>query len=99
MCLRFSGGTGRHAGLKILCSEMDVWVQIPPEVHFTNFKKEKAMKELLNKINTSFEEFNTNAQLQADKGNKAAGVRARKASLELEKLMKDFRKSSVVASK
>lgn len=57
------------------------------------------MKELLNKINASFEEFNTNAQLQADKGNKAAGVRARKASLELEKLMKDFRKSSVVASK
>lgn len=41
MCLRFSGGTGRHAGLKILCSEMDVWVQIPPEVHLLTLKKKK----------------------------------------------------------
>lgn len=31
--------------------------------------------------------------------NKAAGTRARKASLELEKLMKEFRKESLAASK
>lgn len=31
--------------------------------------------------------------------NKAAGMRARKASLELEKLLKQFRKESLEASK
>ena len=36
---------------------------------------------------------------QAEKGNKAAGTRARKASLELEKLLKEFRKASLEASK
>ena len=39
------------------------------------------------------------AALQVEKGNKAAGTRARKASLELEKLMKEFRKVSVEAAK
>ena len=34
-----------------------------------------------------------------EKGNKAAGARARKAALNLMKLMKDFRKVSVEASK
>ena len=33
------------------------------------------------------------------KNNKAAGARARKASLELEKLMKEFRKLSLEESK
>ena len=33
------------------------------------------------------------------KGNKAAGTRARKTSLELEKLMKEFRKLSLEESK
>ena len=32
-------------------------------------------------------------------GNKAAGVRARKASLELEKLLKEYRKVSLEAAK
>ena len=32
-------------------------------------------------------------------GNKAAGTRARKASLEIEKAMKEFRKASLEASK
>lgn len=39
---------------------------------------------------------------EADKaltGNKASGVRARKATLEIEKLCKDFRKVSVKAGK
>ena len=39
------------------------------------------------------------AALQAEKGNKAAGTRARKASLELEKVLKEFRKVSLEASK
>ena len=53
------------------------------------------MKELVAKINEAFEAFAKDAALQVEKGNKAAGTRARKASLELEKLMKEFRKVSV----
>ena len=57
------------------------------------------MNELVAKINEVFEAFAKDAALQVEKGNKAAGTRARKASLELEKLMKEFRKVSVEASK
>ena len=57
------------------------------------------MNELIKKINASFEALKTDAELQADKGNKAAGTRARKTSLELEKLLKEFRKASLDASK
>lgn len=57
------------------------------------------MKELVAKINEVFEAFSKDAALQVENGNKAAGTRARKASLELEKLMKEFRKVSVEASK
>ena len=57
------------------------------------------MKELAAKINEAFESFSKDAELQVEKGNKAAGTRARKASLELEKLMKEFRKVSVEAGK
>lgn len=57
------------------------------------------MNEIIEKIAASFEAFNTDAALQAEKENKAAGTRARKASLELEKLLKEFRKVSLEASK
>lgn len=57
------------------------------------------MNELIEKINASFEALKTNANLQVEKGNKAAGTRARKSSLELEKLLKEFRKASLEASK
>ena len=57
------------------------------------------MNELVAKINEAFEAFSMDAALQVEKGNKAAGTRARKASLELEKLMKEFRKVSVEAGK
>lgn len=57
------------------------------------------MNELVAKINEAFEAFAKDAALQVEKGNKAAGTRARKASLELEKLMKEFRKVSLEASK
>lgn len=57
------------------------------------------MNELIEKINAGFEAFKTDAELQAEKGNKAAGTRARKSSLELEKLLKEFRKASLEASK
>ena len=51
------------------------------------------------KIKELNEAFMSDAALQIEKGNKAAGTRARKASLELEKLMKEFRKASLEASK
>ena len=52
------------------------------------------MKELVSKIQEVYATFSTDAALQIEKGNKAAGTRARKTSLELEKLMKEFRKVS-----
>lgn len=57
------------------------------------------MKELIEKINAEYETFTKEATQQVEKGNKAAGTRARKAALELSKLFKDFRKESVEASK
>lgn len=57
------------------------------------------MKELIEKINAEIAEFQKNAEAQVEKGNKAAGTRARKASLELTKLFKDFRKASIDFSK
>ena len=57
------------------------------------------MKTLVEKIKADFETFQQNADLQAEKGNKAAGTRARKAALELMKDLKEFRKASVEAAK
>lgn len=50
------------------------------------------MKELLEKMQDTYETFKANATLQLEKQNKAAGTRARKDSLILEKLAKEFRK-------
>ncbi len=57
------------------------------------------MKEIVEKINATMEAFQKDAASQIESGNKAAGTRARKASLELEKLMKEFRKESLEESK
>ena len=57
------------------------------------------MNNLVKKINEHYADFECNSKLQLEKGNKAAGTRARKAALELSKLLKDFRKVSVEASK
>ena len=57
------------------------------------------MEALLKQINEAYEAFRTDSALQLEKNNNAAGTRARKASLELEKLMKEFRKVSLEASK
>ena len=45
------------------------------------------MKDLLNQIETLTTSFMKDASSQLDKGNKAAGLRARRASLELEPLV------------
>ena len=57
------------------------------------------MKEILESIVNEFEAFKTDAELQIEKENKAAGTRARKASLNMEKLLKEFRKASLEESK
>ena len=57
------------------------------------------MKELVNAIVAEYEVFAANAAAQAEKGNKAAGARARKSSRALEKMMKEFRKASIEAAK
>ena len=57
------------------------------------------MKELVDQIKAEYEVFAKNAEAQVEKGNKAAGARARKAALNLMKAMKEFRKVSVEASK
>ncbi len=57
------------------------------------------MKELIEKIATLYAEFEKDAKAQLENGNKAAGTRARKSSLEIEKAMKEFRKASLEASK
>lgn len=57
------------------------------------------MEELVKKIKEAYEAFVIDAQLQVEKGNKAAGTRARKVSLDMEKLLKEFRKKSIEATK
>lgn len=57
------------------------------------------MKELIEKVAGLYAAFQKDAVAQVENGNKAAGARARKASLELEKAMKEFRKLSLEASK
>ena len=57
------------------------------------------MKELVYQIKAEYEVFEKNAEAQVEKGNKAAGARARKAALNLMKAMKEFRKVSVEATK
>ena len=57
------------------------------------------MNDLIAKVRELAAELVADAELQAEKGNKAAGTRARKASLTLEKVLKEFRKVSLEESK
>ena len=57
------------------------------------------MNDLVAKIKAEFEAFSTEVDAQIEKGNKAAGTRARKSSLELEKMLKEFRKVSIEEGK
>ncbi len=57
------------------------------------------MKELLSNLNALITEFTKDAAQQGENGNKAAGTRARKASLAIEKSLKEFRKISIEESK
>ena len=57
------------------------------------------MENIVAKIKEELNVFVENADAQVEKGNKAAGARARKAALELMKDLKEFRKVSVEESK
>jgi hypothetical protein len=57
------------------------------------------MKELVEKVAELYAAFEKDAKAQIENGNKAAGTRARKSSLAIEKAMKEFRKVSLDASK
>ncbi len=57
------------------------------------------MKELIEKIQEAYDAFVVDANAQVEKGNKPAGTRARKTSVEIEKLLKAFRVASLEASK
>ncbi len=57
------------------------------------------MEELVKKINELSTAFNADASAQALKGNKAAGLRARKNAIELIKALKEFRKVSMEKAK
>lgn len=56
------------------------------------------MNEIISEIENITASFLKDARSQFDKGNKAAGLRARRASLNLEPLLKRFRKISLEAS-
>lgn len=55
----------------------------------------KKLESLLKDINEKFDAFNVEATKQTEKGNKSAGQRARKLSLEIRDLLKEFRALSV----
>jgi phage anti-repressor protein len=57
------------------------------------------MKNLVENLNQLFADFAKDAALQVENNNKAAGQRARKVSLEIEKALKEYRKLSIAASK
>lgn len=57
------------------------------------------IEKLLQEIRQTSEALLSDGTLQSERGNKAAGLRARKASMQLERLTKAFRKASLEASK
>jgi len=55
--------------------------------------------ELYSQLNELWEQFQENHRSHSEKGNKAAGGRARKAIGEVKKLVTEYRKASVSESK
>ena len=56
---------------------------------------EMDMKELIERLEQKTAELFRDARSQLDKGNKTAGLRARRTSLEMEPLLKQLRKMSL----
>ena len=55
--------------------------------------------ELYGQLNDLWEDFQENHRANTEKGNKAAGGRARKAIGEIKKLVTEYRKESVASTK
>ena len=55
--------------------------------------------ELFNQLSELWESFEENHKVNAEKGNKAAGGRARKSIGEIKKLVTEYRKASVEENK
>ena len=56
-------------------------------------------KKLYEQLKALWEEFEENHEKFVEKGNKAAGARARKSIGEIKKLVTEYRKASVAESK
>ena len=56
------------------------------------------MKELIEQLEPKMMALLQNAKSQMEKGKKAAGLRARRISLDIEPMLKQFRKLSLSAS-
>ena len=56
------------------------------------------MKELIEQLEPKMMALLQNAKSQMEKGNKATGLRARRISLDIEPMLKQFRKLSLSAS-
>lgn len=57
------------------------------------------MKELFGNIQSKMAELTKDMERNVQAGNKAAGVRARRSTLELEKMFKQYRKLSIESAK
>lgn len=57
------------------------------------------MKELFDNIQSKMAELTKDMERNVQEGNKAAGVRARRTTLELEKMFKQYRKLSIESAK
>ncbi len=57
------------------------------------------MKELFGNIQSKMAELTKDMERNVQEGNKAAGVRARRTTLELEKMFKQYRKLSIESAK
>ncbi len=66
---------------------------------FKTSKKMEEVKDVVEKLKAQFEAFVKDADALVNATNKAAGARARKISLEIDKLTKEFRKKSIEATK
>lgn len=73
--------------------------KLNPNIIFVRTLIERTMKNLTENLSQLFADFANDAILQVEKGNKAAGTRARKTSLAIEKALKEFRKVSIEHSK
>jgi len=68
-------------------------VFLPDIINEVILIRKRIMKELVEKVAELYAAFEKDAKAQIENGNKAAGTRARKASLEIEKSMKGIPQS------